>query len=101
MTLVPPNLPPTFPDTLQPLATEIHTYFRALPQLLEGGHDGRFVLVKGNDLHGVWDTQWDAIQAGRYKFPDGLFLAQEVDYRLQEAFGGHFAPPAPVAQGAA
>lgn len=106
MTAMPPQpptpaaLPPSFPPTLQPLTAEVHTYFRELPGLLDGGHDGRFVVVKGDGLFGVWDTQWDAIQFGREKFPDGVFLAQEIDRRFLDAFGQHFAPAATAPEAA-
>ncbi|MBX9584104.1 MAG: hypothetical protein K2X87_27710 [Gemmataceae bacterium] len=101
MTAMPPPLPPAFPPTLQPLTAEIHTYFRELPGLLDGGNDGRFVVVKGDGLFGVWDTQWGAIQFGREKFPDGVFLAQEIDRRFLDVFGEHFARAAAAAPEAA
>lgn len=94
-----PELPTGFPPELAALATEIHTYFRALPRLLSEGEDGRFVVVKGGELFGVWDTQQDAIQVGRERFPDNKFLAQEIDARFLEAFGPYFGPP--VTSGAA
>ncbi|MBA4062146.1 MAG: hypothetical protein C0501_00240 [Isosphaera sp.] len=90
----PPALPPGFPPALADLATEIHAYFRELPRLLAEGEDGRFVVVKGDELFGVWDTQLDAIQHGQSKFEDGRFLAQEIDPRLLDAFGSFFGVPA-------
>jgi hypothetical protein len=90
------ELPPVFPPQLQPLATEVRTYFRELPRLLDAGHDRRFVVVKGDALYGVWDTQRDAIQAGRDRFPEGGFLAQEIDRRVLTVLGGHFTEPASV-----
>lgn len=94
-----PELPAGFPTELSALATEIHTYFRELPRLLAEGEDGRVVVVKGADLFGVWDTYSDAIQLGRERFPDGGFLAQEIDSRFLDAFGSFF--NAPAASGAA
>ena len=94
-----PELPPGFPPELSALATEIHTYFRELPRLLAEGEDGRIVVVKGAELFGVWDTHHDAIQLGHERFPDGKFLAQEIDARFLDAFGAFFSPP--VASGAA
>jgi hypothetical protein len=95
------DLPPVFPPQLQPLAAEVRTYFRELPRLLDEGYAGRFVLVKGDALFGVWDTQMDAIRAGRDRFPDGVFLAQKIDQRFLDLLGSHFAAPAPDTQGAA
>ena len=86
-----PALPPGFPSELNVLATEIHTYFRELPRLLADTEDGRIVVVKGNELFGVWDTYHDAIQHGHEKFPDGKFLAQEINSRFLDAFGSFFA----------
>jgi hypothetical protein len=90
------DLPPVFPPQLQPLATEVRTYFRELPRLLDDGQAGRFVLVKGDATYGVWDTQRDAIQAGRDRFPDGVFLAQKIDQRFLDLLGGYFAQPTAV-----
>jgi hypothetical protein len=84
------QLPPAFPPELSALATEIHTYFRELPRLLAEGEDGRIVVVKGNELFGVWDTYHDAIQYGHDRIPDGKFLAQEIDARFLDAFGDFF-----------
>jgi hypothetical protein len=84
------ELPPGFPAELQPLAAEIHTYFRHLPQLLDDDADGRFVVVKGDAVFGVWDTYRDAIEAGHERFEDGAFLAQQVDGKLLDTFGEFF-----------
>lgn len=86
-------LPPGFPPELNSLATEIHTYFRELPRLLAEGADGKYVVVKGNEVFGTWDTCPDAIQYGQLKFEDGRFLAQEIDSRLLAAFGSFFGVP--------
>lgn len=93
------SLPPIFPAELEPFAEEIRTYFRELPRLLDEGWQGRYALVKADAIHGVWDTQRDAIRVGREKFPEGGFLAQPIDYRFQELLGGRF--PAASSQGAA
>lgn len=95
------DLPPVFPPELQPLAAEVRTYFRELPRLLDEGRDGKFVIVKADGLFGIWDTQRDAIQAGRALFPDGGFLAQQIDHRFLDVLGTQFPTPAPETQGAA
>lgn len=94
-----PALPPGFPPELATLSPEIHTFFRELHRLLAEGEERRFVVVKGNELFGVWDTYHDAIQYGHDRFPDGKFLAQEIDGRFLDAFGSFFQSPA--ASGAA
>ncbi|MBI3823743.1 MAG: hypothetical protein HY289_13825 [Planctomycetes bacterium] len=47
---------------------EIATYVRELPRLVEEGHEGRFALIKGDEILSVWDTYREATQAGREKF---------------------------------
>jgi hypothetical protein len=84
------NLPPAFPPELQRYVTEVRTYFPELPRLLDEGHGGKYVVVKADQLFGVWDTQRDAVQAGRDHFPDGGFLAQEIDQRLLDVLGKQF-----------
>jgi hypothetical protein len=83
-------LPPGFPPELNALATEIHTYFRELPRLLDEGGGGKFVVVKGDGLFGVWDTHLDAIQHGHALFGEERFLAQAIDHRLLDVFGTFF-----------
>lgn len=84
-------LPTAFPAQLSPLAEEVRTFFRELPRLLDEGGHGRFALVKADTIHGVWDTQRDAILFGRERFPEGGFLAQPIDYRFQQLLGDPFA----------
>ncbi len=52
-------------EALKLYEREIATYLRELPRLLEEGHAGRHALVKGDVILSIWDTQGDAIQAGR------------------------------------
>lgn len=47
---------------------EILTYLREVPRLLEEGEEGRYALLKGDEILSIWDTQSDAIQAGVDKF---------------------------------
>ena len=67
---------------IETIRTEIRTYFRELPRLLEEGHEGRAALIKGDAIIGLWDTPADAYQAGRERFGlDQAFLAQPIDSR--------------------
>ncbi len=67
---------------LDAIRTEIKTYFRELPRLLEEGDEGRFALIKGDQVISIWDTFGDAYQAGRERFGLGVaFLAQPIDSR--------------------
>ncbi len=61
---------------------EVRTYRRELPRLLAEGHEGRCVLIKGNQVLSIWDSFEDALQAGYEKFPPGeVFMAQPIDSR--------------------
>jgi hypothetical protein len=67
---------------IEAIRAEIRTYFRELSRLLQEGHEGRAVLIKGDQVIGIWDTPGDAYQAGRERFGlDQAFLAQPIDSR--------------------
>lgn len=89
------GLLPLHPKLL-PLAAELETFYRELHRLLTEGEEGRYAIIHGGQIHGIWDTFRDAIQYGYEKFEDGRFLAQKIDPRLQEALAQYFGPlPAP------
>lgn len=56
------------------------TYRRELPRLLESGHEGRFVLLKGENVIGIWDTYDDAMAEAYELFPQQTSLV----YQLRE-----------------
>jgi hypothetical protein len=60
---------------------EIATYGRELPRLLEEGQAGRHALIKGDEILSIWDTQGDAIQAGREKFGLDPICVKTIDAR--------------------
>lgn len=66
------------PQPMEPYRKEIETYLRELPRLLEDGEDGRHVLIKGDTIHGVWDTYADGVQHGLLTFQDRHFLVQPI-----------------------
>jgi hypothetical protein len=75
----------SLPKDLEVLRTEIRTYLRELPRLLEEGHEGKYALIKGEEVLSVWDTFDDAYQAGRQQFGWGVaFLTQPIE---EEALG--------------
>jgi hypothetical protein len=80
-----------FDKKLLALQREIITYRRELPRLLAEGQEGRFVLIKGDQILSVWDTFEDAYKAGTERFGFGPFLAQPVDSRdLNRVFPKEF-----------
>ncbi len=59
------------------LAAEQETYDRHLPDFLK--HDGsKFVLTKGDEVHGFCDTDEDALQARYQAFDLQPFMVKEV-----------------------
>jgi hypothetical protein len=50
------------------LSTEWNFYRREVGRLLAEGHEGRWVLIKGEQIVGIWDTDAEvrAVAAGRY-----------------------------------
>ena len=75
--------PARVPEKLQPLAEEICTYFRELPRLLQEGQEGKFALIRGNDLLGLWDLREDAQETGYDRFGMDKFMVQPIKGRLQ------------------
>jgi hypothetical protein len=64
-----------------PLDREIETYRRELPSLLAAGQAGRFVLIKGEQVIGLWDSQADALAAGRQQFGLEPIAVKRIDPR--------------------
>ena len=59
------------------LEKELETYGRELPRLLRE-HAGKFVLVHGDEVAGVFDTDEEAVEAGDERFGLEAFLVQRV-----------------------
>lgn len=87
-----PLWPTQFPEQLAPLRAEIEAYYRELPRLLEDGEEGRYAVVKGNTVHGAWDTYRDARQYGGMMFGMEPFMVQVVDSRFLAAYEKWFGP---------
>jgi hypothetical protein len=66
---------------------EIETYRKELPRLLAAGQAGRFVLIKGEKVVGIWDTQAEAIQAGRERYGLEPLAIKRIDPRDVELVG--------------
>ena len=59
------------------LDVEMETFRRELPNLLKADR-GRFVLIKGHDVVGVYDTDVAAVQAGDQRFVAQPFLVKQI-----------------------
>ena len=66
------------------LQAEVDTYNRLLPTLLN--NQGKFALIKGGELVGVFDSYQDALQAGYQKFALAPFLVKLIAPAGQVAF---------------
>ncbi len=73
-------------NALQLFEREIATYLRELPRLLAEGKAWQFVLVKGDEVLSVWETQENALQAGRERFGLDPIFVKTIDPRDPERY---------------
>jgi hypothetical protein len=73
----------------EPFAEEWKTFKRQVYRLMCAGNKGRFALIKGDRVLSVWDTQSDAIQAGRERFGREPFFVQEVQLYVKPIRSGY------------
>ncbi len=73
------ELPPSKPgDTL---AEEWETYRREVGRLLAEGNEGRYILIKGREIIGLWDREEDALATGYQRYLLQSFLVHQVQER--------------------
>lgn len=58
------------------LEREIATYNSKLQELL--GSTGKFVLIKGDEVIGTFDTYADGLRQAYEKYPEGAFLLKRI-----------------------
>ena len=73
------NLPEGKADS--PLRTEWDCYRREVARLLAEGHEGRFVLIKGELIVGLFGTEVEALEQGYQRFHGEAFLVHKVQER--------------------
>jgi hypothetical protein len=61
----------------QTFAQELETYTTHRDELLRQS-EGKFVLIKGDRMFGVFDTQGDAMREGSVRFGRGDFLVKQI-----------------------
>ncbi len=61
-----------------PVAEEWETYRRIAGELLAAGHEGKFVLIKGTEVIGVWPTFREAHWEGINRYPGQPIFVQGV-----------------------
>jgi len=59
------------------LDPELETYERHRSDLL-AAHSGKWVLIRGNEVAGTFDTQNDAIAEGYRRFGNVPFLVKQI-----------------------
>ncbi len=101
-----PQLPPAVPATIRstelpgpipgsPITTEWNVYRREVARLLAEGHEGKWIMIKGDQIIGIWNTQEevDRVRIERYLMQPVLLkqiLAREPVLR-----GGAYLQPWP------
>jgi hypothetical protein len=76
----------------EPFAEEWRAFKREVFRLVNDGMIGKFAVLKGEQLVGIWDTLSDAELAGRRQFGDAPFLVQEIQLHLKPMCRGYFRP---------
>jgi len=64
-------------ETMNPLAAEIEAYEKQLPEL-QKNYLGKFVVFKGNEFIGAWDTLDAAAAAAVTRFGRGPYLIRQI-----------------------
>jgi hypothetical protein len=70
------ELPPAQPGS--PLTAERDTYRREAGRLIAEGHEGKFALVKGDQIIGLFDTFEDARAEGLRRYLLAPFLVHQI-----------------------
>ena len=60
------------------LDREVATFEANRDRLLRNGAEGLYVLIKGNEVIGVFDTEAEAQTAGCARFGEAAFLVRQV-----------------------
>jgi hypothetical protein len=94
---LPPLEPPTIhftelpEDTSDgPIAGEWNFYRREVGRLLAEGHDGKWVLIKGGEIVGIWQTEEEADRIRLQKFFMQPVLLKQIRVREPLWRGGGY-----------
>jgi len=66
------------------LERELQTYQRELKNYLK--EKGKFILIRGDQVVGVWENEEEAVEAGDQLFPLEPFLVKEIQEVEQPRF---------------
>src|SRR5262249_9815048 len=70
------DLPPARLDS--PLYQEWNFYRREVGRLLAEGQEGRFLLIKGEEIIGIWDTKEEADAIAHQEYPMQSHLIHQI-----------------------
>lgn len=73
------ELPPAKPG--EEFAEEWETYRREVGRLLAEGNEGRYILIKGSQIIGIWDTQKEAFAVADQRLPLQSFFVHQIRER--------------------
>jgi hypothetical protein len=76
----------------EPLCQEWQTFKREVHRLVKEGKAGRYAVVKGDEVVGVWDTLTDAVCAGHDRFRGEPCLVQEIQLYVRPLRWGYYKP---------
>jgi hypothetical protein len=84
------ELTPAEPD--EPLATECNVYVREVGRLLAEGHEGKHILIKGEEIIGIYPTEREASDEGYRRYLLSGFMVAPIQtwqrvYRVPHLFG--------------
>ncbi len=60
------------------LDTQLSTFARRQPELLQAGHRGKWVLIYGGSVAGVYESRHQGLRRGYQRFGNVPFLVREV-----------------------
>ena len=64
-----------------PLAVEWEFYRREVGRLLAEGNEGKHIVIKGEEIIGLYDTHIEALDAAYQRFSGQSFLVHQVQTR--------------------
>lgn len=77
-----------------PLSAEVQAFEKMLPELMK--HAGKFALIHGNTLAGVYTAYEDALKIGYEKYGVTPFLVRKIAQTQHIAFISRMIVPCPA-----
>ena len=76
-----------------PIAAEWNTYLWEVGRLLAEGHEGKWVLIEGEEIIGIWNTEAEADGIRVQKCPRQPVLVKQICAREPVIRGGGYQLP--------